>query len=65
VEVGDFGRKEGARLDKDLEEKMAKSLKINEADKDAFVKASKPVYDEFTKEVKGAQELLDRIMALR
>jgi len=65
VEVGDFGRKEGARLDKELVEKMAKSLKINEADKDAFVKASKPVYDEFTKEVKGAQELLDRIMALR
>ena len=65
VEVGDFGRKEGARLDKELVEKMAKSLKINEADKDAFVKASKPVYDEFTREVKGAQELLDRIMALR
>jgi len=65
VEVGDFGRKEGARLDKDLEEKMAKSLKINQVDKDAFVKASKPVYDEFIKEIKGAQELLDRIMALR
>src|SRR5512146_1321207 len=30
VEVGDFARKEGARMDKDLEEKMAKSLKINE-----------------------------------
>ncbi len=65
VETGDFGRTEGARLDKELQEKMAKSLRINEVDKEAFVKASKPVYDEFTKEVKGAQELLDRIMALR
>jgi tripartite ATP-independent transporter DctP family solute receptor len=65
VAVGDYGRQEGARLDKELEEKMAKFLKINEVDKDAFVKASKPVYDEFTKEVQGGQELLDRIMALR
>ena len=44
VEVGDFARKEGARLDKELEDKMQKSLKINEVDKDAFVNASKPVY---------------------
>lgn len=65
VEVGDFGRKEGARMDKELIEKMQKSLKINEVDKDAFVKASKPVYEEFTKEVKGGKELVDRILALR
>lgn len=65
VEVGDFGRQEGARMDKDLMEKMQKSLKINEVDKDAFVKASKAIYEEFTKEVKGGKELVDRIMALR
>ena len=34
-------------------------------DKEAFVKASKPVYDDFTKEVKGGKELVDRILALR
>jgi tripartite ATP-independent transporter DctP family solute receptor len=65
VEVGDFGRKEGARMDKDLMEKMQKSLKVNEVDKEAFVKASKPIYDDFTKEVKGGKELVDRTMALR
>jgi TRAP-type C4-dicarboxylate transport system substrate-binding protein len=34
-------------------------------DKEAFVKASKPIYDDFTKEVKGGKELVDRTMALR
>ena len=65
VEVGDFARTEGARMDKELLEKMQKALKVNEVDKDAFVKASKAVYDEFTKEVKGGKELVDRILALR
>jgi TRAP-type transport system periplasmic protein len=65
VEVGEFARQEGARMDKDLEEKMQKFLKINEVDKDAFVKASKPVYDDFAKEVKGGKELVDRILELR
>ena len=65
VEVGDFARKEGARMDKEILEKMQKTLKVNEVDKEAFVKASKPVYDDFTKEVKGGKELVDRILALR
>jgi tripartite ATP-independent transporter DctP family solute receptor len=65
VEVGDFARKEGARMDKDLEEKMKKSLKINEVDKDAFVAASKPVYEEFAKDVKGGKDVVDRILSLR
>ncbi len=65
VEVGDFARKEGARLDMEILEKMQKTLKVNEVDKDAFIKASKPVYDDFAKEVKGGKELIDRILALR
>jgi tripartite ATP-independent transporter DctP family solute receptor len=65
VEVGDFARQEGARMDKDLEEKMGKSLKINQVDKDAFVAASKPVYEEFSKEVKGGKEVVDRVLSLR
>ncbi|HSC72498.1 MAG TPA: TRAP transporter substrate-binding protein, partial [Candidatus Methylomirabilis sp.] len=65
MEVGDFARSEGARLDKELQEKMQKSLKINEVDKEAFVTASKPVYEEFAKEVKGGKELIDRILSLR
>jgi tripartite ATP-independent transporter DctP family solute receptor len=65
VEVGDFARDTGAKMDADLLDKMKSSLKVNAADKDAFVKASKPIYDEFTKEVKGGQGLLDRIQSLR
>jgi hypothetical protein len=33
-------------------------------DKDAFVKASAPIYEEFGKEVAGAKELIDRAVAL-
>jgi TRAP-type C4-dicarboxylate transport system substrate-binding protein len=32
--------------------------------KNAFIAASKPVYDEFAKEVKGAKEVIDRAIAL-
>jgi tripartite ATP-independent transporter DctP family solute receptor len=64
-EVGDYAREQGARMDKELEEKMRKPLKVNEVDKDAFVKASKPVYDEFSKEIRGGKELVDRILSLR
>lgn len=65
MEMGDFCRETGAKMDKDLEEKMKASVKINEVDKEAFVQASKPVYEEFTKEVKGSKALLDRIQSLR
>ncbi len=65
IEVGDFARTEGARMDKEILEKMQKTIKVNEVDKDAFVKASKTVYDDFAKEVKGGKELVDRILALR
>jgi tripartite ATP-independent transporter DctP family solute receptor len=65
VEIGDFGRQEGARMDKEILEKMRKTLKVNEVDKEAFVRASKPVYEDFAKEIKGGKELLDRILELR
>jgi TRAP-type transport system periplasmic protein len=65
VEVGDFARKEGARMDTEILEKMRKTLKVNEVDKEAFVKASEPVYEEFAKNVKGGKELVDRILGLR
>jgi tripartite ATP-independent transporter DctP family solute receptor len=65
VEVGDFARQEGVRMDKEILVKMQKTLKVNEVDKEAFVKASKPIYEEFAKEIKGGKELVDRILALR
>ncbi len=44
--------------------KESGSIQVNQANKDAFIKASKPVYDEFAKEVPGAKEIIDRAIAL-
>ncbi len=48
-----------------LEKLKASGIQVNEVDKDAFVAASKGIYDEFGKEVPGAKELIDRAIALR
>jgi tripartite ATP-independent transporter DctP family solute receptor len=55
-----------AKLDAELLEKIKKtpSVSINEADKDAFIKASKSIYEEFAKEVAGGKELVDHALAL-
>jgi tripartite ATP-independent transporter DctP family solute receptor len=54
-----------AKDDGDLLEKMkAAGIKVNEADKNAFIAASKPVYQEFAKEVQGAQAVIDQAIAL-
>jgi TRAP-type transport system periplasmic protein len=39
-------------------------MQVNTPDKDAFVKASQPVYEEFAKEVAGSKEIIDRALAL-
>jgi tripartite ATP-independent transporter DctP family solute receptor len=55
----------GAKLDNDLLAKMKGSaIKINEVDKDAFIKASKPIYDEFGKEVAGGHEMVEKAISL-
>ena len=54
-----------ARDDEELLEKMKKSgIKVNEANKDAFIAASKPVYEEFSREVPSAKAIIDRAIAL-
>jgi tripartite ATP-independent transporter DctP family solute receptor len=40
-------------------------MQVNDVDKDAFVAASRSIYEEFGKEVPGAKELIDRAVALR
>jgi tripartite ATP-independent transporter DctP family solute receptor len=40
-------------------------MQVNDVDKDAFVTASKPIYEEFSKEVSGARAAIDRANALR
>jgi TRAP-type transport system periplasmic protein len=39
-------------------------MQVNEVDKEAFIKASKGIYDEFGKEVAGAKPLIDKAVAL-
>ena len=39
-DLGDFARSEGERLDKELMGKLSPPMKVNEADKEAFIKAS-------------------------
>jgi TRAP-type transport system periplasmic protein len=53
---------------KDDDELLAKlksaGIQVNEVDKDAFIAASKGIYEEFGKEVAGAKELIDRSVGL-
>ncbi len=54
-----------ARDDEELLVRMKKAgIQVNDANKDAFIAASKPVYDEFAKEVAGAKAIIDRAIAL-
>jgi tripartite ATP-independent transporter DctP family solute receptor len=53
------------KLDNELAEKMKNAgITINEADKDAFIAASKAIYEEFAKQVTGGQELIDKALGL-
>ena len=55
-----------ARDDDELLGKLKQAgMEVNEVDKEAFVAASKSIYDEFGKEVAGAKALIDRATALR
>ena len=42
----------------------AGGITVNTANKDAFIAASKPVYDEYAKEVPSAKEVIERAIAL-
>ena len=63
--AGDFARAEGERLDRELMSKLAPPMKSNEADKEAFIKASAGVYEDFGKQVPGGAELVRIIQSLR
>ncbi len=64
-EAQPFVYAEAARLETDLLAKIkAAGVAVNEADKAAFIAASKPIYDEFGKEVAGAAEMIRKAQAL-
>jgi tripartite ATP-independent transporter DctP family solute receptor len=59
--VYDFAEKDDTAL---LEKLKAAGMQVNTPNKDAFIAASKPVYEEFAKEVPGSKEIIDRAIAL-
>ncbi len=60
-----FVYEKAAKDDTDLLAKLKQGgIQVNEVDKNAFIAASKPIYEEFGKEVAGAQQLIDRAVAL-
>ncbi len=65
-EVEPVALKMAAELDNQLLDKIKKvpSVAVNEADKNAFIKASQSIYDEFAKEVPGGKELVEQALAL-
>ena len=47
-----------------LENLKAGGVEVNEADKDAFIAASKPIYDEFASSVDGGADLINTVQSL-
>ncbi len=64
-ELEAWARKKGAEADDTLRKKLVDGgMQYNEADREAFVKASKPIYDAFAADVKGGQEMIDKAISL-
>lgn len=60
-----FVYEKAARDDEELLGKIkAAGVAVNMPNKDAFIAASRPVYEEFAKEVAGSKEVIDRAIAL-
>jgi len=64
-EVQPFVYQVAEKDEKDLLVKLqGGGMQVNEVDKTAFVSASKPIYEEFGKEVPGAKEMVDKALSL-
>lgn len=61
----DFVYETAANLETDLLDKLkAGGIQVNTADKDAFIAASKPIYEEFASSMDGGKELIDTVLKL-
>ena len=61
-ETQDFVYETAAQMETDLlAEIEAAGVEVNEADKQAFIDASEPIYAEFGEEVEGGAELVQRV----
>ncbi len=64
-ENSDWVYKKAAELDTELLAKIKESsITVNQADKQAFIEASKPIYDEFASSVEGGKDLVDAVQKL-
>jgi len=64
LETQEYVYETAARLEEELLKEIAKEVEVNEADKQAFIDASQPIYDEFAQTVDGGDELVKRVMSL-
>ena len=61
-ETQSFVYETAAQMETDLlKEIEGAGVKVNEADKQAFIDASQPIYDEFAQGVEGGEELVQRV----
>jgi tripartite ATP-independent transporter DctP family solute receptor len=65
AETQTFTYEKAAQLETELLQVIKDAgVEVNEADKNAFIEASKPIYEGFAAEVEGAQEMIDQVLAL-
>ncbi|MBO6758389.1 MAG: TRAP transporter substrate-binding protein [Roseibium sp.] len=61
----DFTYQKAAELEVELLGVIkAAGVEVNEADKDAFIEASKPIYDAFASEVDGGGDMIEMVLSL-
>jgi tripartite ATP-independent transporter DctP family solute receptor len=65
AEMGDLARAEGERMDKELIAKLSPPLKVNDVNKEPFIRQAAGIYDEFGKQVPGGKDLVTLIQGLR
>lgn len=53
-----------AKMENDLLNKLKAAMQVNEVDKEAFVAASKAIYDEFASSVNGGAEMIKTVQSL-
>lgn len=64
-EVAVWAREQGAAEDATLKDELAEGgMEVNEADREAFVEASKPLYEKFAAEVENGQAMIDQTQSL-
>lgn len=64
IEVADWAREKGGAADGELRDKLeAAGMQVNVADRQAFVDASTPIYEQFASEVEGGSKLVEQALS--